>query len=138
MEARSIDTIADAEPTAGRVLPEPAAKQRSRRTNDPNAGGVSRNSAAGRRVADLLRAFLRAMGEPDDVLSQASALRAAELMTAAEIARHKLLSGIGDADQVLRLEGAAGRAVRALAIDAKREPAGGLQAYLESLATHDE
>jgi hypothetical protein len=132
MEARLIRDFADAELTAGHALTEPLPKQRSRRTNNPNHGGVSRNSAAGRRVRDLLHAFLKAMGDPDDVVLQANALRAAELMTAAEIARHKLLSGIGDADQVLRLEGAAGRAVRALNINRKREPAGPILAdYLK-------
>jgi hypothetical protein len=124
MEATPIRNTADTELTAGRAVKEPAAKQRSRRTNDPNHGGVSRNTSAGRRVRDLLRAYLKAMGDPDDVVLQANALRAAELVTAAEIERHKLLSGVGDADAVLRLEGAAGRAVRALGIARKREPEG--------------
>ena len=64
------------------------------------------------------------MGDPDDVVLQANALRAAELTTAAEVARGKLLSGIGDADQVVKLENMAARAVRALGIGRKRKPAG--------------
>lgn len=133
MEATPIRNSADAELTAGRVRTEPAAKQRARRTNNPNNGGVSKNTAAGRRVADLLRAFLRAMGNPDEVVQQANALRAAELTVAAEAARAKLLAGDGDADQVVRLEGMAARAVRALGLG-KREPAGPtLAEYLASL-----
>jgi hypothetical protein len=134
MEATPIRNSADAEMTAGRALTEPSAKQRARRTNNPNNGGLSRNTAAGRRVSDLLRAFLRALGDPGDVLMRASAVRAAELTTAAEIARGKLLSGIGDADQVVKLENMAARTVRALGIDRKREPAGPtLAQYLASL-----
>lgn len=82
-------------------------------TNDVFAG-LSRNSAIGRRVADLLRGFLRAMGDPTDIVQQANALRAAELTVAAESARAKLLAGEGDIDAVARLEGVAARAVRAL------------------------
>lgn len=77
MEATPIRNSADAELTTERVPTERPAKQRSRRTNNPNHGGVSKNTAAGRRAADLLRAFLRAMGAPDDVVLQANALRAA-------------------------------------------------------------
>jgi hypothetical protein len=124
MEATSNRTTAAAEATADRApSAEPARQLRSRRTNDPFSG-LSRNTAAGRRVADLLRGLLRDMGNPADVVLQANALRAAELMVGAEIARSKLLAGDGDADVVLRLEGAAGRAVRALGIDRKREPEG--------------
>jgi hypothetical protein len=123
MEATPIRNSADATLTAGRVLTEPSPKQRARRTNDPFSG-LSKNTAIGRRVADLLRSFLRAMGDPDDVVLQANALRAAELTVAAEAARGRLLAGGGDADQVVRLEGTAARAARALGLDRKREPAG--------------
>lgn len=134
MEATPIRNSAEAEATAGRMPKEPAAKQRARRTNNPNHGGVSKNTAAGRRVADLLRAFLREMGDPCDVVLQANALRAAELTTAGEIARGKLLSGVGDADQVVKLENMAARAVRALNIRNKGATTGPtLAEYLASL-----
>jgi hypothetical protein len=91
-------------------------RQRARRTNDVFAGGLSKNTSAGRRVADLLRAFLRAMGDPTDAVLQSNALRAAELTVATETARAKLLAGDGDIDAVVRIEGMAARSVRALGI----------------------
>jgi hypothetical protein len=91
-------------------------RQRARRTNDPFAGGLSKNTAAGRRINDLLRSFMRAMGDPADTIAQANALRAAELTVAAETARAKLLAGDGDIDAVVRIEGMAARSVRALGI----------------------
>ena len=121
MEATPIRATAAAEPTADRApSAEPSRLLRSRRTNDPFSG-LSRNTAAGRRVADLLRAFLKAMRDPVDVVLQANALRAAELTVAAESARGRLLAGDGDSDAVVRLEGMAARSVRALGIDPKRQ-----------------
>jgi hypothetical protein len=101
---------------------EPPSKLRARRTNDPWAG-IDRNTAAGRRIADLLRAFLRQMGNPTDAVSTADALRAAELVVASEQARAKLLAGEGDADMVVRLEGASDRAIRRLGIKAGKPDA---------------
>lgn len=110
-------TAAAAETTVARApSAEPSTRSRSRRTNDPFSG-ISKNTAGGRRIADLLRGFLKAMGDPADVVLQANALRAAELTVAAESARAKLLAGTGDADSCVRLEGAASRAVRALGLD---------------------
>jgi hypothetical protein len=108
-------------------------RQRSRRANDPLAG-IDTNTAIGRRVADLLRGFMRAMGSPTDIVQQAGAIRAAELTCAAEIARSKLLAGDGDIDAVARLEGVARRAVADLRLPAaQREPAEqSLAAYLQS------
>jgi hypothetical protein len=102
---------------------EPPPTLRSAVTNDVFAG-LSKNTATGRRVADLLRGFLRAMGEPKDIVQQANALRAAELTVAAESARAKLLAGDGDIDAVARLEGVARRSVADLRLPAaQREPA---------------
>ena len=100
---------------------EPPSKQRAKRTNDPFAG-LSKNSAQGRRIADLLRGFLYAMGDPEDAVIQANALRAAELTVAAETARAKLLAGEGDPDVVVRLEGMAARSVKVLDIKPPGEP----------------
>jgi hypothetical protein len=99
---------------------EPAKKLRSRLTNNPHAGRTSRNTARGRRIADLTRSFLRAMGEPTDAVLQAGALAAAELLVASEEARAQLLAGAGDVDQVVRLQNLAERAARKLGI----KPAG--------------
>jgi hypothetical protein len=138
MEATSIRNSADAETTADRApSAEPSRLLRSRRTNDPFSG-LARNTAGGRRIADLLRAFLKAMSDPDDVVLQANALRAAERTVAAESARGRLLAGDGDSDAVVRLENMAARAVKALGIDRKRGPAGPtLAQYLASLPADD-
>ncbi len=141
MEARSIRDAAVAETTADRApSAEPARQLRARRTNDPFAGGLSKNTAAGRRVNDLLRSFMRAVDDPGDTITQANALRAAELTVAAECARGRLLAGDGDSDAIVRLENMAARAVRALGLDRKREPAGPtpLAQYLASLPEDDE
>jgi hypothetical protein len=99
----------------GHVPDEPAPQRRSRTSNNP----LSRNSAAtatGRRINDLLRSYLRAMSD-HSASAQADALRAAELMVAAEEARTKLLAGDGDATIAVRLENLAARAVRKLGIE---------------------
>ena len=41
-------------------------RQRARRTNDPLAE-IGTNTARGRRVADLVRAYLRALGNPANI-----------------------------------------------------------------------
>jgi len=115
-------TTALPEPSSRTVRAEPSPFLRSRRTNNAFAG-LSKNTTTGRRVADLLRSFLRSMGDPTDAVLQANALRAAELTVAAEVARAALLAGTGDADKVVRLEGMAARAVKALgAVQAKPAP----------------
>jgi hypothetical protein len=70
----------------------------------------------------LYEAYITAMGNPSNVISQADALAAAELRVAAENARARLLSG-GDIepDAVVRLEGAALRAERRLQIRATKD-----------------
>lgn len=89
--------------------------RRSRVTNDPSRR-ANQNTARGRRVADLLRGFIEAMGCPTSPIRQADALQAAELTVAAEDARAELLAGRGDLDQVVRIENAARRAVKKLGI----------------------
>jgi hypothetical protein len=103
-------------------------KQRSKRTNDPFAG-IDTNTARGRRIADLVRAFLTELGDPAAITLQARAVAAAEMVTLAEEARAAALKGGGvdldRLDRVIRLEGAVARSVRALGLpDRKREAEG--------------
>ena len=96
----------------------PARRQQARVTNNPltRADG---NSPQGRRIRDLYRAYMAALGNPADTIVQANALAAAELKTAAEDARAKLLAGIDiDPGMVARFEGIALRAERKLGIKA--------------------
>ncbi len=104
---------------------EVPSRQRARRTNDPLAA-ISTNTARGRRVADLVRAYLRALGNPANIEQQAAVIAAAELQVLAEEARAAALkkAGHADLDQVIRVQGAADRAVRRLGLDqGAREPA---------------
>jgi hypothetical protein len=99
----------------GHVPDEPVPARRSRISNNP-LGRNNAGTARGRRVNDLLRSYLRAMNNRS-CFAQADALRAAELMVAAEEVRAKLLAGEGDASAVVRLENLAARAVRKLGLD---------------------
>jgi hypothetical protein len=111
------------EPLAARPAADARApRQRSAVTNGPMRR-TSGNTAAGRRVRDLYRAFLQHMTNPADTIAQANALNAAELTVAAENARTKLLAGQGDIEQIVRLENLANRAVRRLGIKPGTAPA---------------
>jgi hypothetical protein len=105
----------------GADLPKP---QRAKRTNYPLAG-VETNKAHGRRIADLAGAYFRVLGNPTGIEQQAAIVAAAELQVLAEETRAAALKQIGtfDLDQVVRVEGAAARALRRLGVDRKREPA---------------
>jgi hypothetical protein len=98
---------------------EPHRMRRSAVTNNAVAN-ANQATAAGRRVADLYRAFMRAMGNPACAVKQSEALAAAELTEAAEAARSRLRAGTGDSNEVVRLGGEARRAVRRLRIDRER------------------
>lgn len=97
------------------AVPEPVATRRARATNKP-LSRVDQSTAIGRRIADLFRSYVRAMNA-GGCIAEADALRAAELVAGAEQARVQLLAGKGDADQVVRLENLAARAVKKLGID---------------------
>jgi hypothetical protein len=122
--------VADERPTTprNRAVPRPTlagaipAKLLSKTTNRPLKGRVDRNTAKGRRVADLFHAYLNALGSPTDAIVQSNALTAAELKVAAEEARKALLDGNGDAEQLVRLENLAHRAERRLGIKAAIKP----------------
>jgi hypothetical protein len=98
--------------TAAAALPK---RQRSATTNGPMRR-ISGNTAAGRRLRDLYGAFLQHMSNPAGTIAQANALNAAELTVAAENARAELLAGVGDIEQIVRLENLANRAVRRLGL----------------------
>jgi len=90
---------------------------RARRTNDPCAG-LGRNTATGRRIADLVRSYLRALGNPTDIGRQAEVIAAAEMQVLAEEARAAALREPekADLDAIVRIQGAADRALRRLGI----------------------
>lgn len=115
-------------------VPEPVATRRARATNRP-LSGVNQSSKIGRRIADLFRSYVRAMSERG-CIAEADALRAAELVAGAEQARSQLLAGKGDADQVVRLENLAARAVKKLWIErqASIKPKKTLADYVPSKA----
>lgn len=79
------------------------------------------NTARGKRLRDLFSAFLTTMGAPTDVVAQANALAAAELIVAGEEARARLLAGTGNVDEVVRIENLAARAAKRLDVGRKRE-----------------
>jgi hypothetical protein len=97
-------------------------KRRAKRSNNPFAG-ISVNTARGRRTADLVAAYLQALGNPPEIERQAEVIAAAELQVLAEEARAQALKQVGhaDLDQVIRLQGAADRAVRKLGLDRPRD-----------------
>jgi hypothetical protein len=96
-------------------------QNRSRLTNDPLRVRASGKTREGRRLRDLFKSYMAALGNPGDPVTSAAVLAAAELMVASEQARSKLLAFNGHAaleriDQVIRLENAAHRSVRRLGI----------------------
>jgi hypothetical protein len=114
--------------TVDRPLTQRPSRMRSRRTNDPLAH-ANQCTSTGRRIADLTRAFLAELGDPDDVTLQARAVAAAEMITLSEEARAAALKSGGvdleRLDRVIRLEGTVARSVRALNLpDRRREPEG--------------
>jgi hypothetical protein len=100
---------------------------RSAATNDPRflpKRPLSRR-ALDRRRKDLVSSFLAALG-PDapNGLTAVMVRRAAELTTAAEMARANALNGVPtDMLALVRLEGVASRAVRALGLKTEPPPA---------------
>ena len=98
---------------------------RARATNRPRKMSIDGRSRLGRRVADLCEDFAQRLGgwaSLSDTMI-ASIRRAAELNALAEEVRtHALNSGDIDPIGVVRLEGAAARATRALMLDRPREP----------------
>jgi hypothetical protein len=120
-------------PTANAVAANPPhfarGLGRAHVTNDPGflpkqAPGLF---ALARRRRDLVEAFTAALGG-EDALSDVAAMyvrRAAELLTMAEMARAAMLNGQPtDMLALVRLEGAASRAVRLLGVKIEKPPPG--------------
>jgi hypothetical protein len=116
-------TAPDVQPSLERLATEQPAKLRARRTNDLFAG-IKLTTARGRRIADLARAYIAALGNPAEIERQAAVIAAAELQVLAEEARTTALKhGVApDLDQVVRIQGAADRALRRLGVRPGAEP----------------
>jgi hypothetical protein len=101
---------------------------RSRVTNNPAyiAGAATSQRAQNRRRRDLVRILIQAIGPEAGDLALVTVRKAAELTVAAEAARARVLNGgtcAADLDMLVKLEGEARRAIRALGLkplDAKR------------------
>jgi hypothetical protein len=101
----------------------PANKSHSRVTNRPPVNSRKKKipivspHAKARRVTDLYDAYLARLGKgPHDAVTQANALRWAELTTICEGLRARALAGEDiDANAITRLEGTAQRIERAIA-----------------------
>jgi hypothetical protein len=99
-----------------------ASNNRARTTNDPRfLRGHSGTSPAGRRRRDLVQSFVDALGGLENITPVAltDIRRAAELVVLAEETRATALregAGAIDISALVRLEGQAARAVKALGI----------------------
>jgi hypothetical protein len=97
---------------------------RSRYTNNPRfrIPGMDGRKPCGRRRRDLMEAFVTALGHAPSEVQMIDIRRAAELTALAEEARMTALkqgnASIADLDALVRIEGAADRAVRRLGIKA--------------------
>jgi hypothetical protein len=106
-------------------------KTRSRVTNRPPANSrptktaIVSPHASARRVTDLYDAYLARLGKgPHDAVTQANALRWAELTTICEGLRSRALAGESiDANDITRLEGTAARIERAIVESAEAKAA---------------
>jgi hypothetical protein len=109
---------------------------RSRATNKPRKFAVSGRTALGRRIHDLADTYANALGgwPALSTLMGMNVKKAAELTALAEQTRaNALRDGNVDPLGLVRLEGAANRAVRALMLDIPRTEAGAstIAAYLD-------
>jgi hypothetical protein len=98
----------------------------SRLTSKPQRPAVSQRSALGKRLRDLADAFAERLGGwPALSVTTAAAVRkAAELAAISEeMRRDALRNGCADPDRLLRFEGVAARAARALGLKIESAPA---------------
>lgn len=102
-------------------------KGRSAITNNPSRlSGLDNRSTDGRRRRDLVRAYIVALGGADKISPAAmnDITRAADLVALAEKTRADALRGTAvDMGDLIRLGGAADRAVRRLGIKPGAQPA---------------
>jgi hypothetical protein len=124
-------------PTAHSFVAKPSTTNRAKISNDPRyVAGHTGRSPAGRRRRDLVNFFATALGGLDKVspVQITDIRRAAELTALAEETRAKALcegTGAIDLTALVRLEGAASRAVRSLGIKSgPQAPAVSLAEYL--------
>jgi hypothetical protein len=102
---------------------------RSKTTNKPGYLAPPTPLRQTRRRRDLIRMFIAALGPDAGDLALVTVRKAAELTVAAEAARARVLNGgtcAADLDMLVKLEGEARRAIRALGLkplDAKRAEA---------------
>lgn len=122
--------LAQRKPATSRVTREQK-MGRSKTTNKPGHLAALTPLRQTRRRRDLIRMFIAGLGGPDDVtdLALVTVRKAAELTVAAEAARARVLNGgtcAADLDMLVKLEGEARRAVRALGLklDAKHAKLG--------------
>jgi hypothetical protein len=106
-------------PVEQRAVKQRPSNYHSRLTSKPQRPVVSQCTALGKRLRDLADAFAERLGgwSALSVTTAAAVRRAAELVTAAEMARADMLNGQPtDMLALVRLEGVATRAVRALGL----------------------
>jgi hypothetical protein len=112
-----------------------SARSRSAATNRPSSR-FNANTATGRRCRDLLKGYLRALGDPTDAPTMALAVAAAEGVVISELARTACLSAGGmtgiNIELMIRAENTANRALRRIGLaKASPKPAGpNLQEFL--------
>jgi hypothetical protein len=102
-------------------------KTRAKLTNNPAGAGRHGQSAEGRRVRDLYRAFVAQLGNPTDAGVQAAVLAAAENVVIAEQVRALFLAGAPavSASDVVRAESTSNRSQRRLGLHKPaQKPAG--------------
>jgi hypothetical protein len=113
-------------PIEQHAIKQRSANYRSRLTSKPQRPSVSQRSALGKRLRDLADGFAERLGGwPALSVTAAAAVRkAAELVALSEqMRRDALRNGCTDPDRLLRFEGVAARAVRALGLRVESPPA---------------
>lgn len=97
---------------------------------------VDRRTAAGRRIRALVGIFIRELGGSDALsdLQRVHIATAAELRVIAETARANYIQGRENLAEVVKVEGQASRAERALAIGHHKPSGPSLNDYLERTA----
>jgi hypothetical protein len=106
-------------PIEHNAIKQRPANYRSRLTSKPQRPAVSKRTALGKRLRDLADGFAERLGGWPvlSVGTAAAVRRAAELVALSEqMRRDALRDGGVDPDRLLRLDGAAARAVRVLGI----------------------
>jgi hypothetical protein len=111
--------------TDHRTIKRRLSNYHSRLTSQPQRPAVSKRSALGKRLRDLADAFAERLGgwRKLSVPLAADVRRAAELVVLSEKMRHDALrNGCADPDQLVKMEGAADRAVRRLGLNKHGQP----------------